>query len=302
GGDRCVEGRAGHRDDPRPGPRRLRIALYRLPRPLRRDTRRLPLLPCTLPDGEPLASDPGLRPPTRHLGAPAAALGDPGCSWRDRRVAGAGPAPRGAGLDPSSLIPKPELEEHAMKLPVQIAFHNLPHDAGIESSIRANAEWLDNYHDRIMSCRVVVDRTHLHHKEGNLCQVRIDLKVPGGELAVKREPSQQPDSPDLDFMIRDAFDEARRQLEDFARRRRGEVTAPAPCPHPRAGVVRVFPEPGYGFLETPDGRELYFHRNSVVKAHFEDLKVGTEVRFAEELGDKGPQASTVAPVGRHSRL
>ena len=187
-----------------------------------------------------------------------------------------------------------------MKYPVQIAFHNLPHDEGIESSIRAHAEWLENYHDRIMSCRVVVDRPHSHHKEGNLCQVRIDLKVPGGELAVKREPSQHADSQDLDFMIRDAFDEARRQLEDFARRRRGEVKAHAPLPHAR--VVRVFPEPGYGFLETPDGRELYFHRNSVVKAHFEDLRVGTEVRFVEQLGDKGPQASTVTPVGRHSRI
>ena len=187
-----------------------------------------------------------------------------------------------------------------MKLPVQIAFHNMPQHADIASAIRAHAEWLENYHDRIMSCRVVVDRPHSHHKEGNRCQVRIDLKVPGGELAVKREPSQHADSQDLDFMIRDAFDEARRQLEDFARRRRGEVKAHAPLPHAR--VVRVFPESGSGFLETPDGREIYFHRNSVMEAKFEDLEVGTEVRFAEELGNKVPQASTVTPVGRHNHL
>ena len=187
-----------------------------------------------------------------------------------------------------------------MKLPVQIAFHNMPHDAGIESAIRANAEWLDNYYDRIMSCRVVVDHPHLHHKEGNLYQIRIDLKVPEGELAVKREPSLHVDYKDLDSMIRDAFDEVRRQLEDYTRRRRGEVKVHESLPHAR--VVRVFPESGYGFLETPDGREVYFHRNSVVRASFEDLNVGTEVRFVEELGDKGPQASTVTPVGRHSHL
>jgi cold shock CspA family protein len=187
-----------------------------------------------------------------------------------------------------------------MKLPVQIAFHNMPQHADIASAIRAHAEWLENYCDRIMSCRVVVDRPHLHHKEGNFYQIRIDLKVPGRELAVKRGPGRQTDSQDLDLMIRDAFDEARRQLEDHTRRRRGEVKTHESLPHAR--VVRVFPETGYGFLETADGWEVYFHRNSVVEASFEDLEVGTEVRFVEELGDKGPQASTVTRVGRHSRL
>jgi len=176
----------------------------------------------------------------------------------------------------------------------------MPHDAEIESAIRANADWLENYYDRIMSCRVVVDRPHLHHQEGNLYQIRIDLKVPGRELAVKREPSQHADYKDLNIMIRDAFDEARRQLEDYARRQRGEVKARQSQPHAR--VVRVFPEAGYGFLATPDGREIYFHKNSVIEANFSDLTAGTEVRFVEELGEQGPQASTVTPVGRHSHI
>jgi len=187
-----------------------------------------------------------------------------------------------------------------MRLPLQIAFHNMPHDAEIESAIRAMAEWLDDYFDRIMSCRVVVDRPHLHHRDGNLYQIRIDLKIPGAELAVKRHPSQEADYKDLDTMIRDAFDEVRRQLEDHARRQRGDVKAHESPPHAR--VVRVFPEAGYGFLETPDGREVYFHKNSVLEANFEHLKVGTEVRFVEELGDKGPQASSVIAVGRHGHL
>ncbi len=122
---------------------------------------------------------------------------------------------------------------------MQITFHNMPHDVDIESAIRANAEWLDNFYDRIMSCRVVVDRPHLHHQEGNLYQIRIDLKVPGRELAVKREPSEHTDYKDLNIMIRDAFDEARRQLEDYARRQRGEIKARELLPHAR--VARVFP-------------------------------------------------------------
>lgn len=184
-----------------------------------------------------------------------------------------------------------------MRLPMQIAFHNMPHDDSIESAVRGNADWLDNYYDRIMSCRVVVDQPHLHHhQEGNRYEIRIDLKVPGREVVVKRDGEYQ----DLDTMIREGFDDVRRQVEDYARRQRGQVKARAPQPHAR--VMSLFPNSGYGFLETPDGREIYFHKNSVVEAEFEDLALGTEVRFVEELGEEGPQASTVTPVGRHSHL
>lgn len=187
-----------------------------------------------------------------------------------------------------------------MRLPLQISFHNMAHDAEIESAIRANARWLESYYDRIISCRVVVDIPHLHHKERNLYQFRIDLKVPGGELVVKRGASEDSEFQDLDLTIRDAFDDVRRQLEDYIRLRRGEVKAHETLPHARVG--KIFPEAGYGFLETTEGREIYFHRNSVLKANFKDLEVGTEVRFAEEQGDNGPQASTVTPVGRHGHV
>lgn len=184
-----------------------------------------------------------------------------------------------------------------MKLPLQIAFHNLPPSDAVEAKIREEAGRLDEFYDRIMSCRVVVDVPHRHHKEGNFYQVRIDLKVPGEEIAVRHEPTEHTDYRDLDLAIRDAFDEARRQLEDRARVERGQVKAHEPLPHAR--VARLVPEAGYGFLETPDGREIYFHKNSVLDDGFGELEVGAEVRFAEEPGEKGPQASTVHPVGRH---
>jgi cold shock CspA family protein len=61
----------------------------------------------------------------------------------------------------------------------------------------------------------------------------------------------------------------------------------------RGRVAKLIAEENYGFIESPDGREIYFHRNSVLDGAFDRLKVGAEVRFVEEDGDKGPQASTV---------
>ncbi len=187
-----------------------------------------------------------------------------------------------------------------MRRPLQIAFHNIPHSREIEVTIRAEAERLDEVYDQIMSCHVVVDVPHRHHKESTLHQVRIDLKVPDEEVVVSRESGKHAEDQDLDIAIRDAFDEARNLLEDYVRRRQGQVKAHRPIPHGR--VARLFPEAGYGFLGTRDGREIYFHKNSVLDGGFKHLKVGTEVRFVEEEGDKGPQASTVEPVGRHGHL
>ncbi len=184
-----------------------------------------------------------------------------------------------------------------MTLPLQIVFHNVSRSDVIEAKVRAEAERLNEFYDRIMSCRVVVDVPHRHHKEGNFYRVCIDLKVPGEEIVVRRDPAEHAEYRDIDLAIRTAFDEARRQLEDLARVVRRQVKTHEPLLHAR--VARLVPEAGYGFLETPDGREIYFHQHSVLEGGFPKLEVGTEVRFHEEQGEKGPQASTVHPVGRH---
>jgi cold shock CspA family protein len=97
--------------------------------------------------------------------------------------------------------------------------------------------------------------------------------------------------------ITDAFDAARRQLQDAGRRREGHVKAHESPPH---GTVRLLvPERDHGFIASADGSDIYFHRNSVADGQFDSLKVGQEVRFAEAVGDKGPQATIVRPVGKH---
>jgi cold shock CspA family protein len=187
-----------------------------------------------------------------------------------------------------------------MKLPLEIAFHNLPHSEALEAEVRSKADKLDEFCSQIMRCRVVVEIPHQHHKHGNFYQVRIDLTVPSEEIAINREAPEHAPYQDVHVAIRDAFDAARRKLEDYVRRHRRDVKTHEPPPH--AKVRQLHPEEDYGFLETPDGREIYFHRNSVLHGRFDDLQVGTEVAFVEEPGKKGPQASTVSIVGRHHHV
>lgn len=181
-----------------------------------------------------------------------------------------------------------------IKIPLQLTFRNMPPSEAVEAHIREKAAKLDLFCDRIMSCRVIVEAPHRRHHKGKLYHVRIDMTAPGGELQVNREPTKHSSHEDVYVAIRDAFDAARRKLQDYTRRQRGAVKLHEALPHAR--VVRLFPEEGFGFLEVADGREIYFHRNSVLDSGFDRLEIGTEVHFVEEQGEKGPQASTVTLV------
>jgi ribosomal subunit interface protein len=105
-----------------------------------------------------------------------------------------------------------------MKLPLQITARNVSLSEAAEAAIREKAAKLDTFYDRIMSCRVVVEAPHRHQHQGALYNVRIDITVPGSELVVKKEPHE-----DLYVSIRDAFDAARRQIQDYAHKQRGET-------------------------------------------------------------------------------
>ena len=185
-----------------------------------------------------------------------------------------------------------------MQVPLQVSFRHMEPSAAIEALIREKVARLECASARITGCRVVVEPAGKHHEHGNLYEVRIDLSVPGEEIVVTRAPSAHTAYRDIRVALRDAFDSARRQLADYVRRRQGAVKILETAPHAR--VSKILPEEGYGFLETPDGREIYFNRHSVLHNGFAQLSIGTEVAFVEEAGKKGPQASTVRPVGKHN--
>jgi cold shock CspA family protein len=184
-----------------------------------------------------------------------------------------------------------------MERPLQVAFEGVSPSAAVEAACRAEVEKLAGYGETLIGCRVVVALPHRHHRQGNLYAIRIDLKVPGGEVFVNRLPAAHQRDEDVFIALHEAFASARRQLQDHLRRRRHQVKAHAGPAHGR--VLRLAPDQDHGFLRAHDGREVYFHRHSVLGVDFAELVPGTEVRFVEEQGEKGPSATSVTPVGRH---
>jgi ribosomal subunit interface protein len=184
-------------------------------------------------------------------------------------------------------------------MPVQITFRDMPASEAVQQRILKKAEGLERYYERIVGCRVMVEESGKHRRNGRLFHVRVDLTVPGGELVVNRDPPRNQGHEDVYVAIRDAFDAARRQLEDFAQRQRREQKVHVAPPH--GLVTQLEPQEGYGFIRSEDGIEVYFHRNALGDGAFERLEVGQQVRFAlhEDETRDGPQASSVTPIGKH---
>jgi ribosomal subunit interface protein len=189
-----------------------------------------------------------------------------------------------------------------MQIPVEITFKEIERSAAVEARIRELAAKLERVFDRVIRCDVMVETPHRHQQKGRQFHVRVRLTVPGGEIVASHDPGTEEAHEDVYVALRDAFNAARRQLEDHARKslKRGEG-----APKERAGadhgrVTFLDVEKAWGRIEPEDGRQIYFHRNTVLSG-VDELQVGDEVRFTEEMGDKGPQASSVDPIGVHGR-
>ncbi|MBV8356687.1 MAG: HPF/RaiA family ribosome-associated protein [Deltaproteobacteria bacterium] len=173
-----------------------------------------------------------------------------------------------------------------MQRPLKITSRDFPLSEAVEAEIREKSAALENYYERLNGCEVTVHAPALkHHHKGGPFLVAIRLMVPGKELTVDHQEEEE-----LSQAIREAFDAARRQLEDYVREQRGTVKMHESMV---GHISRLERKLGYGFIETADDREIYFHCNSVLDRAFDRLEVGAEVRFAEEEGEQGPQASTV---------
>jgi cold shock CspA family protein len=183
---------------------------------------------------------------------------------------------------------------------MEISFRGVDKDESIEDLIRRKAGKLEQVCDHITSLRVAVEQDQKHQASGNPYRVRLDINVPPGhEFVIKRETTGGHVHSDIPMIVRDAFDAARRKLKKINEKQQGKVKS-HPMQASNAVVARLFPEEDYGFLKSIDGRDVYFHRNSLVDRGLEELKPGDGVTFSAELGDKGLQATSVHVVDRPS--
>lgn len=186
-----------------------------------------------------------------------------------------------------------------MLTPLQLAFRGMKPSPALEAKIREQADKLESFFAPITSCRVAVEARH-HHRQGNLYHVRVDVKVPDAEIVASRDPAEHHAHEDAYVAVRDAFRAVQRRLEDYARRRRGQVKRHQASPHGR--ILEIIPAAGYGVIESSDGREIRFGREAVIEGEFDRLEAGDEVRFVEAPGAEVPTASTVHAVGKHHIL
>jgi len=190
-----------------------------------------------------------------------------------------------------------------METPLKITFQDIESSESIEALIREKVVKLEHLYGRITGCRVAVQRQRARGHQGHLFEIHVEVVVPGRpEIVVSRDPGRDRAHEDVRVAIRDAFDAAGRRLQDHVRRRGGITKEHEAPPHGR--ISQVFHTKDHGFIRATGGEDVYFHRNAVVGAEFDDLAVGTEVRYAVAEGEsaQGPQATTVTPVGKHHLL
>ena len=185
-----------------------------------------------------------------------------------------------------------------MQTPVEIDFQGMSGTPEVHASIEKHVAELEQRYGRVTTCRVVLKGPGGHHRTGGLYEVNIRLALPNGrEVNVGRTAQADERQAGLSFAINDAFKHVRRRLQDRVRRLQGQVKQHESQP---MGTVKSLDASGeFGFLEAADGHEVYFHRNSVLDGAYNRLAVGTHVAFAEEMGEEGPQASTVKLLGKH---
>lgn len=171
----------------------------------------------------------------------------------------------------------------------QIAFHGFEASPSLRALIERRIALLDRYHPHVIGCRVAVELPHRRRRKGMVWQVKLNISIPGNDIAIERAAGRGRRHEVPEAAVRDAFDAARRRLQDRARRMQGVVKAHEPPSEARVDALG----PDHGFLATSDGRSIYFHENSLVGAKFDQLTPGTRVSFVEEDGIEGPQASTV---------
>ena len=184
-----------------------------------------------------------------------------------------------------------------METPVEIAFHNMDRPPHVQARVEERVARLEQFFGRLTHCRVVIEAPHHRHRKGNHYEVRIEVQLPAGDIAINRTPGDVNAHEDVLVAVRDAFDAMERRLRRWKEQHTGR-----PVEHEamlQGRIAELHADRGFGQIATTDGRLIYFHENSVVGARFADLAEGDVVELVVDAEDaeKGPHASTVRPIG-----
>lgn len=184
-----------------------------------------------------------------------------------------------------------------MQTPAQIELEGVAATPELQASIDQHIAELESRFGRLIAGRVVVRGPGDRHRTGGQYQVSIRLALPDGrEVNIARTPTQDERYADLTFAIDNAFKRARRRLQDQARLMQGQTKQHEK--QPIGTVIRIDPSGEFGFIENAGGHEVYFNCNSVLDGP-SSIAPGMRVSYVEEIGEKGPQASTVKILGKH---
>ena len=132
---------------------------------------------------------------------------------------------RTRGLDNETVHSDITAEGHIIvTIPVQITFRHMEGSAAVETRVRELTDHLGTFSDRIQGCRVVVDSPHRHHHQGKVFNVKVQLTMPGEDVVVDMERPDRDGHEDVYVVLRDAFDAAKRQLQQRMSALRCETT------------------------------------------------------------------------------
>lgn len=174
---------------------------------------------------------------------------------------------------------------------LNVIVKDVENSESIQNSITEKAQKLKTYFEKIQYCKVILQSIQKHKHQGKLFRTTIELGLPRKRLIVNHKANE-----DILISIRDAFRAMEQQLEKYVQKRRQQTKAHT---LPLQGeVVRLFEN--YGFIETVDGNEYYFHESHVLNPNFSSLSVGKRVEFTESMASDGFQANQVKQVDQET--
>ncbi|MEW6388304.1 MAG: HPF/RaiA family ribosome-associated protein [Thermodesulfobacteriota bacterium] len=139
-------------------------------------------------------------------------------------------------------------------------------------------------YDPILHARVELIGTR-HHRHGAF-EIHLVTTLAGETIMVTRQGEY------VLPLIVEAFNVLERRLREYSQVRQQKVKVHEELAR-QGRIVRIFPEEAYGFIEDAEGLEVYFHAHALKKGRFAHLAPGMQVEFAQEPGEKGPQATWV---------